>query len=121
VGTLAEDGGACEVVVNAASKEYRLVEKVSVGNFHVLVAGSNEEASTVAARRDEQLVPEGAVSCSDPDITFGSCFVGTSVYSSGICYENLGKIDLTRKRIYVSAYGGSQVSVCPFYRFLVVK
>ncbi len=66
--------------------------------------------------------PPNAVSCQDPDVPRGSCFLAESVYGDGICQEGPGKWDADQGLLFMS-YGNDddEVHVCPFNMFLVVN
>merc|ERR1712179_496290 len=62
--------------------------------------------------------PTGAVDC---ELTKqnSDCYLGQSVYSDGICHEDLGFITPSIRRITMADRTGAEVSTCPFFFFLV--
>ena len=62
-------------------------------------------------------VPKNAVRCDDTQLG-GTCFLGVSMYSDGLCEENIGKIDKNGK-IHMNIKG--KYDWCPFYMYLTVK
>merc|ERR1712055_204930 len=90
----------------------------SSDKFQVLVRASNDNLGWKYSRTPV----EGAVDCSLQEILGNSkesdCYLGQSVFSDGICVEDLGYIAASEGRIYM-ADRSDTINTCPFYLFLI--
>uniref|UniRef100_A0A0K2U0Z6 Uncharacterized protein n=1 Tax=Lepeophtheirus salmonis TaxID=72036 RepID=A0A0K2U0Z6_LEPSM len=97
--------------------EYPIVSSNSVAyasEYEILSLDDSKDRIQFRFRLPGEPVPPGAVKCHDDEIE--DCYFGRSMYSDGICEEELGKIDPSSELIYVAAY--KEVHACPFFLYL---
>ena len=110
-GAVNKDTEICEIIFGD--------EIIQTQHFKVLKLSPDETESHFEHETEDHPIPKGAVPCQDKDVPKGKCFLGQSVYTEGICWEGLGKINTEEHLIHMT-FNGTE-TVCPFFMFLVTS